>query len=63
MAHKIDVHAENLIIALRMAIREQSERERNVYKYTTYSALVAGWCEVLKALEEGRELNIKHPKQ
>lgn len=52
------IHAENLAIALRIAIREQRRAERGA-GYTRDSALVTGWEEALKELEKSN-LTIKY---
>jgi hypothetical protein len=53
----MEIYAENLAEALRMAIAEQSTREMDMGFYKD-SALVAGWRETLLALELGREIKI-----
>jgi len=47
----MSMHAENLAIALRVAITAQRKVEREV-GYTGDSALVAGWEDALKELNE-----------
>lgn len=49
--------ADNLKIAIKIAIREQRRAERGV-GYERDSALVAGWDEALEELEKGK-LEIK----
>ena len=45
------IHAENLAIALRIAIREQRRAERGA-GYTRDSALVTGWEEALREYQQ-----------
>lgn len=48
----------NLCAALYEAIQSQKEREKGL-GYDRPSALVAGWEEILKALQMGEEVRIK----
>lgn len=52
------IHKENLIIALETAIADREKYEREVLKYTGDSALVAGWKDTVKALNNGEDITI-----
>ena len=49
----------NLKLALSMAIEKQSFAEKENFGYDRDSALVAGWKDVLKSLNEGKTVKIK----
>lgn len=54
------IWAENLTFALQTAIEARERFEKEVWKYTKESALLAGWKSNLKTLEEGRRLEIRY---
>lgn len=51
---------ENLIIALQMAIHAQQDYEKEVLKYTSDSARLAGWKQVFEALQKGETVTISN---
>lgn len=55
---KLEIQSDNLQRALRVAIQAQGQYEKAA-AYTADSALLAGWKETLKTLEEGGELVVK----
>lgn len=50
---------ENLAVALKTAIDGRRIYEKEQLQYTRDSALVAGWVEVLKAIYDGEEIEVK----
>lgn len=51
----IQVHRENVLFALRVAINDQRKREAD-HGFTRDSALVAGWEELYKAIQQGESV-------
>lgn len=55
------VHAENLRMALEIAVAEQEKFEKEVLQYTGESAFLAGIREVLRALNRREKIDILQP--
>ena len=53
------IYKSNLIIAVSLAIEAKEKEEKENFKYTTDSSLLAGWKENLKALRDGEKIIIR----